>query len=115
MDKDAAPYGLGLLIEITCRYAEYGSTEHHGKFITHVEHKEEQSRHPYGEMHIVFLAGSRDVILYDTLYEEFLQDCADGIEPAHVGRKIKPKPRSFGNLGEKEILNKADDHKYHDK
>ncbi len=41
MDQDAAPYGLVFLIEISCESTKDCSAEHHGKFITHVEYKEE--------------------------------------------------------------------------
>jgi len=111
MDEDASPDRLVFLIKISGCNAKNSSTEHHGKFITHMEDKEEKSCHPDREMLIVFLAGCSDVILYNSLYKEFLQDSTDGIEPAHISREIKTEPGPCSDIWKEEILNDPDHEK----
>lgn len=41
MDQYAAPNGLVFLVKISCKSTKDSSSEHHGKFISHVEHEEE--------------------------------------------------------------------------
>ena len=111
MHQYASPYRLGILVKISGYRTKNCSAKHHRKIVSHVKHEEEQSRDPYREMLVIFLAGSSDIILNDSLYEELLQNRADRIEPSHVGRKIKSEPRSLSDLGEKLVLYKTDDHK----
>ena len=104
MDQDAAPDRLVFLIKVSCQSTKDSCTEHHRELISHVDNEEEQSGHPYRKVLIVFFAGSRDVILDNTLNEDLLQDCADRIEPAHICAEIKTEPGLFCVAGNKRIL-----------
>lgn len=73
-----------------------------------MEHKEEKSCHPNGEMLIVLLAGSCDIVLDNALNKEFLQYCTERIEPAHISSEIESEPGSCRNLRIYLILNKTD-------
>ena len=119
MDQDASPDRLVLLIKVSRQGAKDRCAEHHRELITHVDYEEEQSGHPDRKMLVVFLAGSGDVILDNTLYEDFLQYSADGIEPAHICAQIKSEPGLLRITRNKDILyhaydDKTDDEAYAD-
>ena len=107
MDQDASPDRLVLLIKITCQSTEDRCSEHHRKLIAHVNDEEEQSGHPDRKMLVVFLAGSSDVILNDTLNEDLLQHCTDRIEPAHICAEIKTEPGLLRITRDKYVLDHA--------
>ena len=107
MDQDASPDGLIFLVEIACQSAEDCRTEHHGKFISHVDYEEEQSGHPDSEMLVVLFAGSGDVVLNDTLNEDLLEHRTDGIEPAHICTEIKSEPGLLSVTRYNDILNQT--------
>ena len=107
MDQDASPDRLVFLIKVSRQGAKDRCAEHHRELITHVDYEEEQSGHPDRKMLVVFLAGSSDVILNDTLNEDLLQYRTDRIEPAHICAEIKTEPGLLRITRDKYVLDHA--------